>query len=108
MTTLNGVEVDSSRSAIPFKLAGDRVLIKRIPPDEYTDEKKTLRKPLNYVEPFMTGYIKCLGGGEYGTAIPQSLKVDLIVCYWHQSAIDVNVDGEKYDMVRVSDVWGIP
>jgi hypothetical protein len=130
VSSINQLPIDPALSLIPFRVVGDRVLIEAIPSDPAflklqikqekeglsSEEKKEMEqlsevaivKPVGFQEKYMFGIIKCIPAGEYGVEVPAIVTLGLKVCYWHQQKIDIIVDGKPYDMVRVSDVWGIP
>lgn len=104
-TIENGLPVDPEKSLLPIQFVGDRVLIEPFKPDEYLSEEAKIARPVDFKEPYYKGRLMCVGGGEYGTSIPQHMKTDLIVLYWHQQAIDYVVNKKTYHMVRASDVF---
>ncbi len=102
-TLTNELPVDPKVSKLPIKIIGDRAIVKYISPGEYL--AKGILRPVDYVDPYAKGEIMTLGGGEYGTSIPESLEAGHFVNYWHQSAIDFEINGEKYHLIRVSDIF---
>ncbi|MEJ7644300.1 MAG: co-chaperone GroES family protein [Chryseolinea sp.] len=107
-TVENGLPVNPEKSLLPIQFVGDRVLIEPFDPDEYLSEASKMAKPVGYVEPYYKGRLMSIGGGEYGAEIPPHMKVGLTVLYWHQQAIDFEVNKITYHMVRVSDVFAYP
>lgn len=106
-TLENKLEIDSSRSLLPIILTGDRCLIEPIvtEDDKYLSVETKLLKSVNAKEQFTKGRVMSIGGGEYGATVPDSLKVNLIVNYWHTQAIDYVVEGKKYHLIRASDIF---
>ena len=105
-TPENGLPVDPEKSVLAIQLVGDRVLIDPFDPDEYLSEAEKIAKPVGFKEPHYKGKVMTIGDGEYGTLIAKSLKIGLIVLYWHQQAVDFKIDNKTYHMVRASDVFG--
>jgi hypothetical protein len=128
VSTINKLPIDPKLSLIPFRAVGDRILIDAIAPDTafarlkvkqesngLSEEEKVemeklieIGKPANTQEPYMLGKIVCMPAGEYGVEVPDVLQVGMTVNYWHQHKIAITIEGKTYDLVRVSDVWGIP
>ena len=109
-TSINKLEVDPERSLLAFQMVGDRAVIDPKPIDETIGGRmgadgKPLIKSAETKEPYRTGTVMSFGGGEYGVEIPESLRTGLVVNYFHQSAIDYEVDKKVYHLVRVSDIF---
>ncbi|MGC3945336.1 MAG: co-chaperone GroES family protein [Chryseolinea sp.] len=103
----NATELDPAKSTLPLILLGDRVLIDPIAPDQYLSEAAKISRPVDFKDPYSRGVIMNIGGSEYGQEIPASLKPGVKVNYYHQSAIDFEIDKKKYHMVRASDIFMI-
>lgn len=107
-TLENGIAINPEQSLLPIILTGDRILIEPVihEDDKFLSKESNIQKPVNAQEAFRKGRVVSIGGGEYGQTIPASLKVNMLVSYWHKQAIDFAVGGKTYDMVRSSDAFG--
>jgi co-chaperonin GroES (HSP10) len=105
-TIVNGLPVDPTKSLLPIQIVGDRVLIE--PREADKEYAPGIAKPVNAVEPFFTGKVMCIGGGEYGATLPDHLRVGLQVNYWHNGKVDMVIDKKLYHCVRASDIFMYP
>lgn len=104
-TLVNEIPVDPEKSQLPIILVGDRVLIDPIEPDKLLSKEANIHRPVNMEEDYKKGVLVSIGGGEYGTSIPNSLKVGMTVHYWHKTALDMEIQDKKYHLVRAADVF---
>jgi co-chaperonin GroES (HSP10) len=105
VTPFNKLPVNPEKSALPIQIVGDRVLIDPLEAEEFLSQDAGIARPATMKEDFKKGVIMSIGGGEYGTTIPSSLKVGMTVHYWHQGALDMTFDKKKYHLVRSSDIF---
>lgn len=118
------IGVNPKYSKVEWIMSGDRVLIKHHVVSEFiegTENKNPLYRPKgskddHTQEDFAKGEIVSIGPGH--PSFPtykyydsegneKDYEVGLIVNYFHQSAIGVEIDGEKYHLVRTSDIFAI-
>ncbi len=105
-------------------MVGDRALMKYHKPPEFiegTNEKNPLYRPVgskddHTQEDYAKGELMAIGPGHASYPNPQYYDVDgnlkdievgMIVNYWHQSAIKVEIEKEEYHLIRNSDIWGV-
>lgn len=105
-------------------MVGDRALMKHHEAPEFiegTNEKNPLYKPKgskddHTTEDFAKGELVAIGPGHESYPNPKyydkdgnlkEVEVGMIVNYWHQQAIKVEIDKEQYHLIRNSDIFGV-
>lgn len=100
-TEINKIEVDPKRSLLPILVLGDRVVLKWIPPGEKF-ENTNIERPSTVEEQISKGVVMSIGPGL--PDVPMVVEVGQTVNYFRQSRIPVHIQGQEYDMIRVSDI----